>query len=603
MSARLKSISELVRNLRDRCRLKLRALQSGLCWSIERTLYCLFPLIDINASSFQFYTESFVLLNIDMATQDPHKSQKVGEHRKQRTVDPDTVMTDAPPPKEAAPRRPIKIEIRSGNGRGGPRHDGMDDRTPRSGTTYSRTIHSTYETEQHYRPTSSGRESQRIIESEWVAVGKHPEPQYDSQDACEVHLTKLHDSLEEEQNRRRALENDNNKLRASLKVLQDDLNKEHEWRKQAESDLSQSRTHLTQSTQSSQNESQLRMSLETDLRRKDSEIKNTQKQLETERAQRTADKEQWDTQKQQSEAELKVVTKKWKQVARELGGLRAQGQRFYQVTDNYLEGLIKGLRYNMRNFAIQYFSGKLSKPPEFDRNSLWQKCMESIIDGSNEAYMEYVNCPDRRPSIVQAFLWRVLNREVFYNFKWAGKESLPMWELYLALKSRLNSGPTMSPAGAEAIKKVHTWRATTVGLLLDSMDNTKRLEADTELQKWKYKLFEDIDANLRLLQPEYQEGYRQDFLDIIDEAIKLDQEICKQVSRVAWTYPAWSSSARAFDPTGMDCESGERPPHGKAEVAMVISPGVEKQGKSTGEGFESTMCLLKMEVLCKVPKE
>ena len=46
----------------------------------------------------------------------------------------------------------------------------------------------------------------------------------------------------------------------------------------------------------------------------------------------------------------------------------------------------------------------------------------------------------------------------------------------------------------------------------------------------------------------------------------------------------------------MELENGKQPTKSDASVDFVICPGVRKQGKSSGKGFETTMRLLKMEL-------
>ncbi|KAF2826646.1 hypothetical protein CC86DRAFT_466502 [Ophiobolus disseminans] len=320
--------------------------------------------------------------------------------------------------------------------------------------------------------------------------------------------------------------------------------------------------------------------------------------LEAERTKSDVNKKMWEGKEKQLEDDLKNIRILWKRTAKELNGVRTQGQGFYQITDNYLQGLITQLRYNIRSFAIQYFSGTRPKRITFEPNRVWRTCMEPITDGS-EAYLDYMISPDQRTGIVQGFLWRILFHEVFNNFRWAGA-SRSMVDMYETLRYRPVSSP-MSSADVEAIKKFHIWRATTVGLLLDSMDEEKRRQAASYADEWKQSLFRAVDVNLRVLQSPYKEDYKHNFMDIVDEALKLDREISRQVSYVEWIFND-RATARAFQPEAMELENGKRPSKNESDVGFVISPGVTKRGKSSGEGYEASMWLLKMEVTCEAPK-
>ncbi|KAI4693399.1 uncharacterized protein J4E88_001770 [Alternaria novae-zelandiae] len=317
-------------------------------------------------------------------------------------------------------------------------------------------------------------------------------------------------------------------------------------------------------------------------------------QSEIERQEWEVGRRQWESKAERYDADLRDIKSRWKQTAKELNGLRAQGQGFYQVTDNYLYDLITQLRYKVRDFGIQYFSEKLPKRSQFEPNRVWKENM--VPTTRDESYLDLVNCSETRPSVIQAFMWRVIVQEVFCKFRWAGTASSPVTQLCKDLEPCLNGG-SLSPADIEATKRFHTWRATTVGLLLDSMDEQKRRQADVELQKWMSEVHDEAHVNLRLLGPNDQKGCQQGFLDIIDEAVKIDKEISRQVSRVTWTFGS-EDVIQTLDLASMELRKGEvfKP---KSKVTLVTSPGVIKQGKSTGEGFESSFDLLKMEVSCE----
>lgn len=315
-------------------------------------------------------------------------------------------------------------------------------------------------------------------------------------------------------------------------------------------------------------------------------------QLMVERENSIAEQQQQGGREQWLEAQLKDKTTRWKQTAKELNSLRAQGQGFYQVTDNYLEGLVTRLRYNIRSFAIQYFSGKLSKIPDFEKNSVWQQCMDVVIEKA-KGQLDFTS--DKRILMVQAFFWRILVNRIFYKYKWAGTNAGSMRQIHDALNVRPTSNQP-SPAEIETIKKANIWRATTVGLLLDSQ-NRSQTGPNQFAERWKDDLFKDIDVNLRRIQPVYHEDYKQSFFEIMEEALVLDKEICRQVSGVEWILAERvGSRGWPFDPVTMELEGGGVP--AKSDQALVIAPGVRKQGKSSGEGFEILAWLLKMEVIC-----
>jgi hypothetical protein len=132
------------------------------------------------------------------------------------------------------------------------------------------------------------------------------------------------------------------------------------------------------------------------------------------------------------------------------------------------------------------------------------------------------------------------------------------------------------------------------------MDQEKRTRADCEVQEWKNELRVEISTCLGPFQSKGLEDSQQEFLDIIDKAIKIDKEICRQVSRITWDFGD-DAGILVFNPTSMELSKGAMFKT-NPEITLVTSPGVFKQGRSTGEGFESRVCLLKMEVSCETPQ-
>jgi hypothetical protein len=340
-------------------------------------------------------------------------------------------------------------------------------------------------------------------------------------------------------------------------------------------------------------------SRERDLEAKVADQAKKENLWEKETARATADKKKLKAKEKQLEKRLRDIKIRWKSTAKELDGLRAQGRGFYQITDAYLEELIARLRYNIRNFAIQYFSGALAKPLRIVPNLLWENCMEPITEGTG-VYLDHLKSLDQRASVVQAFLWRILVRHVFNQFRWAGSASHSILELYEALENPTRAS-RMSTANADGVKRFHIWRGTTVGLLLGSMDDEKLRSADVRVEKFKSDLFEDVDACLGLMRSGRHEDFMNSFRDLIDEAIILDKEISQQVSCVVWTFENKAGSW-TLDPISMELESGKSPAGGDSEVAFVVCPGVLKQGKSSGEDFDKITWLLKMEVTCEAPE-
>jgi len=159
----------------------------------------------------------------------------------------------------------------------------------------------------------------------------------------------------------------------------------------------------------------------------------------------------------------------------------------------------------------------------------------------------------------------------------------------------MEPGSVHSP---EAERKFQVWRATTTGLLLESMDTEEAPERYNIAQERKGKMIHRICETIDPFLRSHDNGYPQDLLQILDDATALDMEISKQVARVEWMFPKMGVKTM-YDPATMELEKGEKPSKSQQEVLLAVSPAMKKRGKSTGEDFKAESLLLPMEVSCE----
>jgi hypothetical protein len=139
-------------------------------------------------------------------------------------------------------------------------------------------------------------------------------------------------------------------------------------------------------------------------------------------------------------------------------------------------------------------------------------------------------------------------------------------------------------------KRFQVWRTTTVDLLLNSTNKDPDNEANRLLQ-WKAEIFHEVEDVIGGCRRPNSDGYKQEFLRILDEALELDKEINKQVARVQLVFESEGSNS-VFDPSMMELEKGEELSGSKREAFLVTSPAVVKRGKSNGESFSEVALLL-----------
>jgi hypothetical protein len=311
-------------------------------------------------------------------------------------------------------------------------------------------------------------------------------------------------------------------------------------------------------------------------------------------------------------SQLKEVTKRWKQAAKELDEQRSQNQGFYQVTDDYLTGLASQLRFNIKSFAIQYFGEEIvSRRIKYKVTEIWEKHMKTVmLAGSLDDHMM---ASQTRPSVIQAFLWSFLCEQIFDRFRWAMDsaksfrelaEVLRPCEYRIPVRQRVllsNDWPLawqgqkrdLSLQDAADQRKFQVWAASTTGLFLDCIDTT---DPGTISRLTGRPLVEKITETLEPFRTSSDRGFDENLLSIIYDMVMLDRELYRQVSRIEW---AFLKAQTAFDPSRMTLEQDVPPSQTDLNVIMTVAPRMCKFGKSTGEDFHIESMLLPMEVLAE----
>ena len=104
-------------------------------------------------------------------------------------------------------------------------------------------------------------------------------------------------------------------------------------------------------------------------------------------------------------------------------------------------------------------------------------------------------------------------------------------------------------------------------------------------------------AQLAPLTKSKQERFTAQIVEIIREALDLDQLFSKQVADIHWTRSA--DEPRRFNEAYMELQQAEKRAVDGQEVLLVVAPGLIKRGRSTGEGYEITTILVRTTVSCE----
>ncbi|RTE75132.1 hypothetical protein BHE90_010412 [Fusarium euwallaceae] len=294
---------------------------------------------------------------------------------------------------------------------------------------------------------------------------------------------------------------------------------------------------------------------------------------------------------EEKEKEVAERTRQWKKAAGDLNRLRASAQGFYQITDEYLTGLISSLRFSIRNFSLQYFEGKSSSSTFFAMPPNYRGHVRAILPGKEAEIYAGVHSK-RNHQIIQALIWRVLVADVFGRFPWVGGKT---GESFKHLRTKLDPAQSgdSKRSEPEAERKFQTWSATTIGLLLDAQSPEEQSQIQQGMEDETARivgcLLNTLEAMVKFEEQEAEDG----LTSIISEAYVVGKEISRQTARITWMFDLEKEpETPQLGAETMELESGQ---HVKKtqEVSWVVAPGVMKRGKSTGEGFDHEEMLLK----------
>ncbi|KAI0835834.1 hypothetical protein F5Y06DRAFT_119873 [Hypoxylon sp. FL0890] len=298
--------------------------------------------------------------------------------------------------------------------------------------------------------------------------------------------------------------------------------------------------------------------------------------------------------KKELQQELGDIRARWKETVKEFNRFQAESQTFVQLDDQELIQKVSQLRFNIRNFVLQHFE---SGQPLSMKDS--RACLNNILRyypnilGSFEEFEYWMQIPPRRTMVIRAFLWAFLQRDIFGEFRWAGKDVAgTFYHMRKALGSFLGAASGGTPDEIQAQRKFHTWKANTTTLVAEWM-KLDHQEGRKEREEFSIEKAKEICSYLAAFSTSKDKELASRIADIIIEALDLDLLLSKQAACVQWWYGAGQETQR-FDPESMDLE-GEVGDH----VYLYLAPAVLKQGKSNGESFDRTNLLLKMQVVCQ----
>ncbi|KAH8903395.1 hypothetical protein BR93DRAFT_986755 [Coniochaeta sp. PMI_546] len=301
-------------------------------------------------------------------------------------------------------------------------------------------------------------------------------------------------------------------------------------------------------------------------------------------AEKTAHREtQHQLEKRQRDADS--MRKSWLEAANHLNRALRQGQAVNQMTDDELIHKAAALRFRIKNFALQFFGDELKGVHTHTAVDF----LSRHLNLSPRSLRVYLRSSSLRPMLVRSFLWCFLRKAVFGRFRWVPQEaSTAMLDLNRLLRNLATADGSFT---AESAREFHMWRAKTSNLLFEATEPEAaagycRQESVADAHYIFDMLAPYSAANPQVIGPR--------LFDIIYQSLELDKQFSMQVAKLRWTNI--NIPVTAFDPRVMEVDRGQTYASPEQQVQLVLSPSLEKWGKSSGEDFDLSTTLLKMEV-------
>ncbi|KAF2790268.1 hypothetical protein K505DRAFT_377641 [Melanomma pulvis-pyrius CBS 109.77] len=307
------------------------------------------------------------------------------------------------------------------------------------------------------------------------------------------------------------------------------------------------------------------------------------------------------------------LVQRFYQVTRERDALRKELQRksvgphgiprasiasvVYKSEEKTLIEELQALRYEIRNWSEEYFSGPLSSRSKRPHVHSAKDLFVSLTD-NHEAYLKHHR---DRPLLIQAYVWSKLQQRIFSNvqkgcgYVWAGK----LGDRKLRTINDTLRKAVTNEAQAE---EYHRWRAMTVNLLVPQVDGKWRPTFDAAPVLKRISRF--CSRLRRKLRPWATQSLRlgKDQLHtIISAAVALDLKMKRQKADYRFVTFAGGKPNHFFGYGFYDSEMEDvdEDDHKPRRVELSLAPALERCGNANGHIFDQSFILIKADVSCK----
>ncbi|KAG7294154.1 hypothetical protein NEMBOFW57_004222 [Staphylotrichum longicolle] len=292
---------------------------------------------------------------------------------------------------------------------------------------------------------------------------------------------------------------------------------------------------------------------------------------------------------QQAAADLAELRKAARENASALNRIMRRNQGRKQLQDSDLIQMVKDLRREIRDFTLRHF-----QDDGIAVHSKSLKRMNDYLVFSEENLEALARSPSLRPGLLQLFIWIVLVKAVHKRCVWAPQKAGDAFSYLRELLGRsLAEGETETVP--EGKTRYHMWRANTANLVLNAVRLGRNPDDPHDLPApFSQHLAEDIEAWARPLTKSASGAVQHELVNIVQQFVDLDEGISEQVASLSWSF---QSPICRFESASMEPQPGQPSLTDTQDGALVVAPALIKCGKSSGDDFDVTSALLKMQCL------
>ncbi|KAK8067599.1 hypothetical protein PG996_006711 [Apiospora saccharicola] len=291
--------------------------------------------------------------------------------------------------------------------------------------------------------------------------------------------------------------------------------------------------------------------------------------------------------KAQHDAQYGELMQKYKTAGKQLAVAQSQTQGIFQdLTDDRLVQKALTLRQTVKTFAQLWrdLFIRVGKTPDVLRWSARETGPVSL-----DGHPLLLDKLPITPVSMQAYIWHTIVKSVFGKCVWAGDDAENLHHVWC----RFNTYKKQDDV--QALRKMKIWKATTASLLLGptvpQIEMTSNVDADRQIHRQIRRICNHAFPGRLFVgfHEEVRYRYQMHVYQIIEQAVKLDLEVCKQGAGIHWEFGDVVGRMDNYDP---ETEA-------TLSMRIITAPALLKLGKSNGEDLDlEPRVLLQGEEAC-----